>query len=78
MRKERLELLGYLANKGKDNQARSTEGQLEASSSYPHEPPAAATPGLPILIKTVHFLPLANLILKTESQMTCQLDVRVP
>lgn len=58
MRKERLEFLDYLAiSRVKKNQARSTEGQLEARSSYPREPPAAATPGLPILIKTVHFLP---------------------
>lgn len=75
MRRERLDLLDYLATpRVKINQALGTEGQLEASSGYP----AAATPGLPILIKTVHFLPLANPILKTESQMTCQLDVKVP
>lgn len=67
MRKEKLELLDYLAtSRVMKSQAWSTEGQLEASSSYPREPPAAATPELPILIKTVHFLLLANPILKTR------------
>lgn len=50
--------------KGKDK--RSTEHRAQwAAWSPQHEPQAAAIPGLPFLIKTVHFLSLANLILKT-------------
>lgn len=51
---------------GKDNSSTEHKGTAGNQHGGPCEPLAAATPGRPILIKTVHFLLLANLILKTR------------
>lgn len=77
-RKEKQGLLGYLAaSRVKINGAHATEqrGRPEegALSLWLQQ-----HLDVPVLIKMVHFLSLANLILKTESQMTCQLDAQLP